>query len=81
MNGKASELYSWGPPKLKNELHKILTKKSFILKIEMISYCLCPKILRNPKKTTEIQMTEFLDEIIDHGALCGEGEKGDATTP
>ena len=26
-------------------------------------------------------MAEFPNEIIDHGSWCGEGEKGDATTP
>ena len=34
MNGKASELYSWGPPKLKNELcllQKKMTKSVFAL--------------------------------------------------
>ena len=29
MNGKASESYSWGPPKFKNELHLLQKKVSW----------------------------------------------------
>ena len=31
MNGKASELYSWGPPKLKNELHLLQNSSEIVL--------------------------------------------------
>ena len=45
MNGKASELYSWGPPKLKSEL-RLLQKKTFdYLKPYASTILLCPAII------------------------------------